>query len=376
MRSLRTVGSFLSHSQAELPQVGRRGGWTIIRQSTGSVAVREDDSEQIELTGELELSLWSDGRLLRSLAVSNEAFGDLGSAELESAPHWSLSRLLAPSGWGHLFIELTGKCNERCAHCYADSSPEVESALDWPTIRRCLESAKGLGFHSLQFTGGDPLVSPHLLQVVEFARKISDWRLEIYTNALALREREIDLFLKTKSHLAVSIYSHEPEVHDRVTRVPGSHERTVRHVKNALKAGLPVRIGSVQGCTSGQDESKLRAFLAELGIAQQDMAVDRQREVGRGQWTPETTLLPLASPSRHTQRSDRGKLSISYSGDVVPCIFDRRTVLGSVHQEPLERILQKPVVARQTQVQLKTVGEPLACSDCQRRRTLLERLTW
>ncbi len=53
------------------------------------------------------------------------------AAAAEVHPLRRLDRAAPPGGvgWSQLFVALTARCNERCGHCYAESSPEREEAL-------------------------------------------------------------------------------------------------------------------------------------------------------------------------------------------------------------------------------------------------------
>ena len=59
---------------------------------------------------------------------------------------------LALDGLDLLFVELLGRCNEQCIHCYAESGPHVETALERPVVERVLREARALGIESVQFT--------------------------------------------------------------------------------------------------------------------------------------------------------------------------------------------------------------------------------
>ena len=54
-----------------------------------------------------------------------------------------------------LWLEITGKCQLECAHCYADSGPTKSHGLmscrDW---ERVIDDAAKIGVYSIQFIGG------------------------------------------------------------------------------------------------------------------------------------------------------------------------------------------------------------------------------
>lgn len=351
-----------------------RGDWLFSRGTDHTLARNLTTRQQVEFTGELHEALHRGGALIRELSVVDPTFADLASALDQPPRPITFDALLRGVGWRLLFVELTGRCNENCRHCYAQSSPEVTAQLSWETVERTLVDAKLLGFTRVQFTGGDPLISPHIEKAVERASELGFPNIEVYTNALALHEPLLDLFVRKNVAIAISLYSHESEVHDAITRTPGSHDRTSRAIRAALARGIPVRIGGVQGVAEGQDERALRAYIQELGVEEGRITVDRQRPVGRGTWQEETKLETTGPSRTHRTKEDNdgGRLCVTYNGDVVPCIFDRSSIVGNVGTAALADILAREVRPRASASSLHVVGQPLACVECQFRNQLLQ----
>jgi radical SAM protein with 4Fe4S-binding SPASM domain len=327
-------------------------------------AYQLDDEAELELTGRLT----DPAELVRLGALP----GDLGSlaralSEPSEAP--TVHRLLAPRGFGLLFLELTGRCNERCLHCYASASPEVEEALDWPTIERTLHEAKQLGFTSVQLTGGDPLLSPHLLEAAQLAHQLG-LAIEVYTNGLALREELARHLQAVGARLALSFYSYDPKIHDEVTGTPGSQERTLRAILLAIGLGIRTRVAIIATATNGDEVERTRAFLLEKGVSEQAVRASREVSVGRGSFREDQP--EFAWGATHSTGSNRlGKLCVTYQGRVVPCIFDRHMVLGDVRNESLEQIVERDINALSFPRRLRSAAEELACGDCRFRRNLL-----
>src|SRR5262245_43088302 len=69
-----------------------------------------------------------------------------------------------------LWLEVTGRCNLRCVHCYNASGPEGEhgtmTSTDW---RNVSEEAATLGVENVQFIGGEPTLHPDLASLVRCA---------------------------------------------------------------------------------------------------------------------------------------------------------------------------------------------------------------
>src|SRR6266567_7768494 len=118
-----------------------------------------------------------------------------------------------------LWLEVTGRCQLRCRHCYADSGPYgghgSMTAADW---LRVLDEAVGLGVRNVQFIGGEPTLHPDLPQLVRHAlgRGLG---VEVYSNlARPLSEKLWALFEMPGVSLATSYYSPDAHTHEAITR--------------------------------------------------------------------------------------------------------------------------------------------------------------
>lgn len=373
------------------------GGWALWNGSEEAVAFHVERGARIALTGFLRhgVALFhTEGaqRLAgtaRALGASAPDLLDLSEALGRRIQEPCLKDVLAPLGFARLFIELTGRCNERCLHCYASSGPEVESELSLDEVLGALNDAKELGFRAVQFTGGDPLISKHLRSSVGRARELGFESIEVYTNGIALTPELADFLASQGVRMAVSVYSHRPEIHDAVTQTHDSHTRTLRAIRLAVERSIPIRVSVILRDENQADTEAVRRMVLELGVPADQVACDRERPVGRGSWKESAPIPESEEQLVHASPLGKGgegsemprgqaKLAINYEGDVVPCIFDRRTRLGSIRERSLSDILSQPVRAAESKVVrlLVASGEPLACFDCSERKALLEYISW
>lgn len=360
-----------------------RGGWAFERSVTGTLAVNLTTEQTLHLTGELHVALWDTPQKLLQWSSVLPVIDDVVEAFQRYPVPATLLEFVRGDGFGKLFVELTGRCNERCVHCYASSSPEVTSQLSWDQVLSVVDDGARLGFTTIQFTGGDPLLSPWLLPAVQRAKEQGYATIEVYTNGLALRPDLAQALTQHGVSFAFSMYSHRAAVHDSITRTPDSWDRTCRAIRCAIEAGAVVRVGGVLREENAGDLASLRQLLAEMGVAPERISVDRERPVGRGHWDEKTQLDHRPPTEMHQVSSGsarRGKLAVTYEGNIVPCIFDRQVVLGSLADQGLRASLARPVrslrrgghVAARPQLQM--LGQPLACGSCRARHSMLDGL--
>jgi len=324
--------------------------------------------------------------LLRELFAAGEAPEKLvqladSIPAVAVAIHWAKGRALplsaanalALGGFGTLFIELVGRCNERCTHCYASAGPEIGAALAHEEVDAVLRDAAALGFSRVQFTGGDPLLCKFLPDVAVSSRALGIEVREIYTNGLALSARLLESLLPAEPCFAFSFYSHHPETHDAITQTPGSQKRTLEAIARVVAAGLPVRAAIVATDSNHGDIEATMGLLRDTGVS--TISVSGSFEVGRGQlFDAALPAAPTAVGSHSGTAGTSGKLCVTYEGDVVPCIFARDLPLGNIRERSLRDIAESPRRRRlleSTDDLLTRIGRELSCSGCRLTRTAL-----
>jgi MoaA/NifB/PqqE/SkfB family radical SAM enzyme len=270
-------------------------------------------------------------RRLEALAKSNPAAAALVSwRDHEWLPLTALAAVRL-DGFDTLFLELVGTCNERCVHCYADSSPTVKAALSRELCETIVDDAHAAGFRRIQFTGGDPLICKFLPELVE--RAAAYQTREIYTNGLLLDDALLDRLAPHRPAFAFSYYSNDADVHDAITRTPGSQRRTRAAIERVLRRGLPARVSIV---VFDQNVGTVDATVAELeALGVKTVASAPQKTGGRGQafaWQPRMDTGGGHRSPGGGEPGSEGKLAIAYTGEVIPCIFNRSRVLGNVDE--------------------------------------------
>ncbi len=235
---------------------------------------------------------------------------------------------LVQDGLASIWLELTGRCQLSCAHCYAASGPSGTHGTmtddDW---RRVIDEAAGMGVRLVQFIGGEPTLHVGLPALVRHAvgRGLA---VEVYTNLVRVPDELWAMFELEGVSLATSYYSAMPDVHNRITQ-RRSHARTRAGIAEAVKRGIPLRVGVVE-MMLGQGVEEACADVRALGVT--DVRVDRLREVGRGVRAGGPGMDQLCG------QCASGRLAVSPDGDVWPCVFSRWLVVGNVRRSSLLEI--------------------------------------
>lgn len=140
------------------------------------------------------------------------------------------------------YVYLTGGCNLACRHCWI--SPAYQSNggtgghLDYKLFALAIEEGLPLGLNHVKLTGGEPLLHPDFLRIVDLLHK-KTLGLSIETNG-TLITKSLAYYLKERSTLgsiSVSLDGSTKETHDPFRGVKGSFEKTVQGIRFLVEAG-------------------------------------------------------------------------------------------------------------------------------------------
>jgi len=137
-------------------------------------------------------------------------------------------------------FDLTYRCNERCVHCYLDHQDYGEL-----TTRECanaLEQIAQAGALFLTFSGGEIFLRRDLEEILCTARRLQ-FDISLKTNALLItRERGEMLRRYGVRRVQISVYSSDAAIHDAITKVPGSLERSLASIPLLQEHGIQVKL--------------------------------------------------------------------------------------------------------------------------------------
>ena len=186
-------------------------------------------------------------------------------------------------------FDLTYRCNERCVHCYLDHEDHGE--LTTREVKDVLDQLAAAGTLFLIFSGGELLLRTDFFELLEYARALG-FDVKLKTNAMLIKEADaIRIRELGVRQVQVSIYSHRAEVHDGITKVAGSLDRSIAAIRFLKAQGLRVLIANVLMRQNAGDYPGVQALAAELGVGvharSDDHAENGRRYVGAGPAHPD-----------------------------------------------------------------------------------------
>jgi radical SAM protein with 4Fe4S-binding SPASM domain len=290
----------------------------------------------------------------------------------------------------HLHLYLTDNCNLRCVHCAVTDGARRTDRLSTAQAFQLIDELVAAGARSIALTGGEPLLRPDALRIVEYAAA----RLHtlVSTNGTLITERIAETLVHLGVPVQVSLDGATAVTHDRI-RGPGAFERAWRGIDLLLRRGVGDRLAlcltlmkwnlhqvpALVALAEARGVAGVRILpLQRLGRAAERWSelgpttADHARvydylyhEVPRSdrKVTVQATLLgfaPAASESEPWCGLGR-TLAVGADGDIYPCsmLMTPQFRLGSVEDTSLEQAIQSPRLRQ-------------LCEDCAARKTTIE----
>lgn len=224
-----------------------------------------------------------------------------------------------------IYFYLTEGCNLACRHCWLspkyDEDGKRYPALPVELFQKAVSEAKPLGLTGVKLTGGEPLLHPQFVRLLEIVRR-ENLTLNIETNGvLCAPAIAAEIAKSPRRFVSVSMDGADAATHDWVRGVPGSFEKAQRAVRNLVDVDTPPQIiMSIMRCNADQLEAMVR--LAEkLGASSVKFNV--VQPTGRGEMFREGTngleVAELVHLGRFvdTELCPRTKLRVVFHNPVV-----------------------------------------------------------
>ncbi len=145
-----------------------------------------------------------------------------------------------------LTVDLTNRCNMMCDPCFMDANQVgYVHELSWEEIQQILDDAvsvKPKRQMSIQFSGGEPTLSPYFLDAIRYARKVGYFAVQCATNGIMFAQDPEFAKQAKEAGLRMAYLQF-----DGVTNLANSHRKVgnlfdvkLRAIENLHAAGIDV----------------------------------------------------------------------------------------------------------------------------------------
>lgn len=200
-----------------------------------------------------------------------------------------------------VYVDLGDVCNSDCYFCAADSvkgKPELNT-----NYRRSLKLAREKNLESLIISGGEATIYPGLVAFISYATSLGFKKVQLQTNARSLGKVEFleELVSVGVTDFGTSLHGHNSEIHDHITRSPGSFRQTLRAIENIsslLGPNPPISVNCVITSENSHFLKEIFYLLHSLDVS--SIQFSYLHAIGRAKnflashyWPTKTSLRPF-----------------------------------------------------------------------------------
>lgn len=141
------------------------------------------------------------------------------------------------------YIQVVRHCNHFCGFCSNPTTPYVHT---FESMKVLVDDFVKRKYFGVILTGGEPTLHPELPKISAYAAS-QGLHVRMITNGSRLADPAFakDMAESGLSLVHVSVYSHKPEVEERLRGVKGTLEKAYAAVDNANRFGIEVNINCV-----------------------------------------------------------------------------------------------------------------------------------
>ena len=277
-------------------------------------------------------------------------------------------------------LELTHICNLKCVHCYI---PDKTNNNDLTTdeIKNVINDLANEGCLFLTITGGEVFLRSDIWEILEYVYK-KKFAYQIFTNGTFITD---EVLKKLKNlhpwEIGISLYSMKKEIHDKITGVSGSFEKTINSIMSLRDNNVPVRIKTVLMNLNFDGYGQILDFADEFKVKIHfDFIISPKND---GDKSPlkyrvseekykillcDTRIFPIESDVKFSDKKDnilchagKNSCSISPSGDVHSCI-QIPIKAGNIREHSFKYIWENGEALNK--VRKITENEVIFCNNC------------
>jgi MoaA/NifB/PqqE/SkfB family radical SAM enzyme len=164
-------------------------------------------------------------------------------------------------------------CNNRCRFCVQGNKRDQHGSRTIEDVKSVLAEARNDG-DSIVFIGGEVTIRPDFFELLAHARELDYKTIQIQSNGRMFASREFceKCIASGATEFSPALHGHVAELHDYLTRSPGSFKQTVHGLMNLMELGQYVLTNSVISRSNYRHLADIAKILVRFGVAQYQFA--------------------------------------------------------------------------------------------------------
>ena len=171
-----------------------------------------------------------------------------------------------------LTIDLTNRCNMMCNPCFMDANQVgYVHELEWEEVQKLLDDAVSIKPRrqlSVQFSGGEPTLSPHFLPAIRYARQLGYFSVQCATNGIRFAQDEDFAKQAAEAGLRFAYLQFDGvgNEHNQHRKVGNLYDVKLRAIENLHKHGIDITLVTtiVNGVNNDQVGDILKFAIANI----------------------------------------------------------------------------------------------------------------
>jgi AdoMet-dependent heme synthase len=169
-----------------------------------------------------------------------------------------------------VFWETTRSCLLSCLHCRASAiTKPLPGELTGEEGEQLIDQVTGFGepYPTIIFTGGDPLQRHDLFELMDYAaRRRIGFAVSPAVTELLSHEALLRIKKAGASSISISLDGACNETHDMIRRKPGTFDKTIDTIKDALKLGINVQVNTAIMKQNLLEIPRIFSLIRRLGV--------------------------------------------------------------------------------------------------------------
>jgi len=254
-------------------------------------------------------------------------------------------------------VELLYHCNLKCIHCYTITERWKSGNLTTEKMKLVIDQLYDIGTVLVSFTGGEIFVREDLWDLIDYANK-KEFLIELLTNGSLITEEDVERLKNYRiCNIQISLYSHDPDVHDTVTGIKGSYVKTIRAIRLLIENNFNVEIVTPLMKINFSEYKRVRELATQIGAKHYytypiferynnskdiyNLRISRDQILQFFRENPKEISCREKKANQTICEAGTNQCSISPFGEVYPCFHNMLPIkLGNLLQQSLKDIWQ------------------------------------